>query len=69
MMSIKEKRQNFFVSLVAILLGMIVVFPLIYCVCGALTTSQEFLKPGLLPKSFKYLDNFKNALSQGNLLQ
>lgn len=69
MMRKKEKRQNVFASLIAILLGLIVIFPIIYCVFGAFKTPQEFLKPGLLPSSFKYLDNFRNALSQGNLIQ
>jgi sn-glycerol 3-phosphate transport system permease protein len=54
---------------VAILLGLIIIFPLIYCLFGAFKTPREFLTPNLLPGSFTYLGNFKEALEKGNLLR
>ncbi len=61
--------EDGFVSVVAIALGLIIVFPMIYCLCGAFKTPSEFLTPTLLPGSFTYLDNFKEALDKGNLLR
>jgi sn-glycerol 3-phosphate transport system permease protein len=54
---------------VAIALGLIIIFPLIYCLCGAFKTPHEFLTPKLLPGSFTYVGNFKEALEKGNLLR
>jgi sn-glycerol 3-phosphate transport system permease protein len=61
--------QDSVVSVVAILLGLIIIFPLIYCLFGAFKTPREFLTPNLLPGSFTYLGNFKEALEKGNLLR
>ncbi len=61
--------QDSVASTVAIFLGVILVFPLIYCVCGAFKTPHEFLTPTLLPGSFSYLGNFEEALEKGNLLR
>lgn len=69
----KRKTRNLIqdsvVSTVAIFLGLILIFPLIYCLCGAFKTPHEFLTPSLLPGSFTYLGNFKEALEKGDLLR
>lgn len=69
----KRKTRNLIqdsvVSTVAIILGIIIIFPLIYCVFGAFKTPNEFLTPTLLPGSFTYLGNFAEALEKGNLLR
>ena len=57
------------ISVIALILGLIIIFPVIYCVLGAFKTPSEFLNPKLLPGSFTYLENFKDALNKGNLLR
>ncbi len=57
------------VSVIAIAIGLVIIFPVIYCVCGAFKTPSEFLTPGLFPESFSNLDNFREALAKGNLLR
>lgn len=70
---IKRKTRNLIqdsvVSTAAIFIGLIISFPLIYCLCGAFKTPHEFLTPKLLPGSFTYLGNFKEAFEKGNLLR
>ncbi|MHC1692939.1 MAG: carbohydrate ABC transporter permease [Sphaerochaetaceae bacterium] len=61
--------QDSLVSAVAIALGLIIIFPLIYCLCGAFKTPHEFLTPKLLPGSFLNFSNFMEALEKGNLLR
>lgn len=61
--------EDIVVTTFAILIGLIIVFPIIYCVCGAFKTPSEFLSPGLFPKSFTNFENFKEALAKGNLLR
>lgn len=61
--------QDSVVSTVAILLGIVLIFPLIYCLCGAFKTPHEFLTPKLLPGSFTYFGNFAEALEKGNLIR
>lgn len=61
--------QDSAVSTVAILLGIVLIFPLIYCLCGAFKTPHEFLTPKLLPGSFTYFGNFVEALEKGNLIR
>lgn len=61
--------EDVVVSVIAIILGLIIVFPIIYCVLGAFKTPSEFLNPKLFPDSFGYLQNFKDALQKGNLLR
>ena len=56
-------------SLISVLLGLIVIFPIVYCFLSAFKTPSEFLSPRLLPSSFSYLENFRDALSKGNLLR
>ena len=57
------------VSCFAIFLGLIIVFPVIYCILGAFKTPAEFASPALLPRSFAYWENFRNALHQAPLLR
>ena len=61
--------QDSVVTTLAILFGVILIFPLIYCLTGAFKTPHEFLTPTLLPGSFTYFDNFKEALEKGDLLR
>lgn len=71
MMTRKTKRilGDSIVSVIAIAIGLVLIFPIIYAVCGAFKTPHEFLTPKLLPGSFKYLQNFKDALEIGDLLR
>ena len=57
------------ITVIAIILGIIIIFPLINCFLSSFKTPSEFLNPKLFPSSFLYLDNFKNALERGNLLR
>lgn len=57
------------VSLVAIALGLVLIFPVVYCVLGSFKTPSEFLSAGLFPESFLYLENYKNALHQAPLFR
>ena len=69
----KRKQKDFLfdtlVTVIAIISGIIIIFPLIYCFLSSFKTPSEFLNPKLFPSSFLYLDNFKNALERGNLLR
>ena len=65
----KELIEEIVFSLVAIALGLIIIFPLIYCFLSSFKTPSEFLNPKLLPSSFLNLDNYKAALERGNLLR
>ena len=65
----KELIEEIVVSLVAIALGLVIIFPLIYCFLSSFKTPSEFLDPKLLPSSFLNLDNYKAALERGNLLR
>ena len=65
----KELVEEIVVSLVAIALGLVIIFPLIYCFLSSFKTPSEFLDPKLLPSSFLNLDNYKAALERGNLLR
>ena len=69
----KRKQKDFLfdtlVTVIAIILGVIIIFPLIYCFLSSFKTPSEFLNPKLFPSSLLYLDNFKNALERGNLLR
>ena len=65
----KEPIEEIVVSLVAIALGLVIIFPLIYCFLSSFKTPSEFLDPKLLPSSFLNLDNYKAALERGNLLR
>ena len=65
----KDLLFDTLVTVIAIILGVIIIFPLIYCFLSSFKTPSEFLNPKLFPSSFLYLDNFKNALERGNLLR
>ena len=65
----KEQIEEIVVSLVAIALGLVIIFPLLYCFLSSFKTPSEFLDPKLLPSSFLNLDNYKAALERGNLLR
>ena len=65
----KEQIEEIVVSLVAIALGLVIIFPLIYCFLSSFKTPSEFLNPKLLPSSFLNFDNYKAALERGNLLR
>ena len=65
----KEHIEEIVVSLVAITMGLVIIFPLIYCFLSSFKTPSEFLDPKLLPSSFLNLDNYKAALERGNLLR
>ena len=65
----KDLIMDIIVTTVALILGFIIVFPLFYCFLSSFKTASEFLEPKLFPSSFKYLENFKNALERGNLVR
>ena len=65
----KDLLFDTLVTVIAIILGIIIIFPLIYYFLSSFKTPSEFLNPKLFPSSFLYLDNFKNALERGNLLR
>ena len=65
----KDLLFDTLVTVIAIILGVIIIFPLIYCFLSSFKTPSEFLNPKLFPSSFLYLDNFKNSLYRGNLLR
>lgn len=64
-----QRLSDGVVSLVAIAIGLVIVFPVAYCILGAFKTPAEFLRPELLPGSFSNLENFQNALNQAPLFR
>lgn len=67
--STKKRIVDVAVSVVAIAIGIILIFPVIYCIFGAFKTSGEFASSKLLPESFGYLQNFKNALHKAPMMR
>lgn len=65
----KRRITDALVSIIAIALGLIIVFPVIYCILGAFKTPAEFMSPKLLPNSFAYLQNFKDALHMAPMMR
>ena len=65
----KDLLFDTLVTVVAIILGIIIIFPLTYCFLSSFKTPSVFWNPKLFPSSLLYLDNFKNALERGNLLR
>lgn len=57
------------VTVFACAIGFVLIFPVIYCILGAFKTPAEFMSPALLPESFGYLENFKNALHQAPMMR
>ncbi len=66
---IKTFIRNHGISFLTILIGSILIFPILYSVCGAFKTPSEFLKPALLPADLRNFENFREALETGNLLR
>ena len=54
------RMRDCLASLLALVLGMLIVFPLIYALCGAFKTEAEFFSDhaSLLPQSFLNTENF-----------
>lgn len=67
--STKRRMTDVIVSVIAIFLGLIIIFPVVYCILGAFKTPAEFMSAKLLPNSFGYLENFKNALHQAPMFR
>ena len=65
----RKRSTDIVVSVVAIALGLVLIFPVIYCVLGAFKTPAEFLSPRLMPSSFAYTQNFKDAMHQAPMLR
>lgn len=65
-MTLKQKRlmMDAITTLIAIFIGTILIFPILYGVLGAFKAPQEFASypPTFWPKSFTYLTNFQDAL-------
>jgi len=57
--------------IVALLIGLILIFPIIYCFLSAFKSRAEFAAypPSLWPSSFTYLDNFATALQKTPILR
>lgn len=70
-MRTSHKRQigDIVVTTVAIVIGLILVFPVIYCILSAFKTPAEFMNPKLLPNSFSYIQNFEDALHQAPMFR
>jgi sn-glycerol 3-phosphate transport system permease protein len=66
-MSDKSRRKlfNVLTPIAAIAVGIVIVFPLVYGIFGAFKSPAEFSSypPTVLPKSFLYTENFKNAMN------
>ena len=62
----KRRCAGLLTQILCLLLGLIVIFPLIYGFCGAFKTPAEFSQATgkLLPASFGYLDNFRAVFAQ-----
>jgi sn-glycerol 3-phosphate transport system permease protein len=58
-------------SLAAIAVGLLIIFPIIYCVCVAFKTRPELsvFPPKTLPDSFFYFENFKTVFDQAPLMR
>ena len=69
MNKVKTKIGDALVQVIAVMIGLILIFPIVYCVCSAFKTPGEFALSKLLPESFTYLANFKNALHQAPLMR
>ena len=65
----KKRTQDTVVTIIAICIGLLLIFPIIYCVLGAFKTHAEFLNPRLLPKDFTNLSNFRDALRKAPLMR
>ncbi|MDR3166982.1 MAG: carbohydrate ABC transporter permease [Treponema sp.] len=72
---IKNKTRLFIwdvlVTLSGVLLGLVIIFPIIYALCTAFKTRTELtlFPPRVLPKNFFYLQNFKTVLAMAPLMR
>jgi sn-glycerol 3-phosphate transport system permease protein len=55
--------QDSIVTITALALGLIIIFPIIYCVCAAFKPRSELLvfPPTVLPSTFLNMENFRRA--------
>lgn len=67
--STKRRLTDAIVSVAAILIGLFIAFPVFYCIVSAFKTPTEFMSPKLMPDSFAYLENFKDALKKAPLMR
>lgn len=67
----KDKTINIIFIIIAILIGLVIAFPVIYCYISAFKSRAEFssFPPTLFPESFLYWDNFVEAWSKMNVLR
>ena len=61
----RQRLREAALDLLALLLGLLVMFPVIYGICGAFKTPQEFAAwpPRILPQSFANLENFARVFA------
>jgi sn-glycerol 3-phosphate transport system permease protein len=68
MMRMKTRKflTDSMVTIIAIVIGFIIIFPILFGILGAFKSSAEFSSypPTLFPKSFTYLENFKEAVAK-----
>ena len=62
----KKRRNDALISLLALVVGLIIVFPVLYGILGAFKSEAEFAAypPTLFPKSFGYTENFETVWRQ-----
>lgn len=65
----KERLGDVLMSVAAIGIGLLIAFPVFYCILSAFKTPAEFKSAELLPESFGNLENFENAMNQAPLLR
>ena len=67
----KRKAREWFLGVLATLLGCLVLFPLFYGAMGAFKSPAEFVAwpPTVFPRSFFYLDNFEAVFTQTPMLR
>ena len=73
-MNKKEKRRSFYdisLTLIALFIGLISIFPVIYCVATAFKGRHELslFPPRLLPDTFLNLDNFRTVFRMAPFLR
>ena len=66
-----HKIRKLPISLLALALGCLILFPLFYGLMGALKSPAEFISypPTVFPKSFGYMDNFEAVFTQVPMLR
>lgn len=65
----RSRLWDAIVPIAAIAIGLVIIFPVLYCIFTAFKTPAELASGGLLPEDFTYLENFRNALRQAPLLR